>query len=417
MNPEIERTDSELEPAENPIESAIGIDSASSSTSDLEGDSLPEEQRKPLLEYPVVGIGASAGGLQAFQELLGSLDPKTGMAFALITHLAPDQRSYLTEILTQNTKMPVSSIEDGVRPEPNHVYVLLPNQLATLDKGVFKVSPRPAGARSPMPIDLFFRSLASEQKNFAVGEVLSGADADGAFGLKTIKGEGGLALVQAPETATHGSMPRSSIAADHVDLVKAPAELGVELSRLAEQFANPEVRTLELGGALNGDEQYFQRILQTLRSVSGVEFQQYKPATLRRRIGRRMMLMRLENLADYSRYLQVRPEELKLLQEDALISVTRFFRDPEVWDFLGSEILPSFFRDHSGDTPIRIWCAGCSSGEEVYSLAILFLEQIAKAGVDVTIQIFGTDASERSIEMARMEFTPRACNTKFQKSG
>jgi len=274
MEPESQGIDNELESAGISAEFTLD-DSSSPSSADLDGDaeSLREEQRKPLIEYPVVGIGASAGGLQAFQELLGSLDPKTGMAFALITHLAPDQRSYLTEILGQSTKMPVSPIENGVRPEQNHLYVLLPNQLAALNNGVFQVSPRPAGARSPMPIDLFFRSLASEQRNFAIGVVLSGADADGAFGLKAIKGEGGLALVQAPETATHGSMPRSSIAADHVDLVKAPAELGAELSRLAQQFAKPDVRALELGEALDGDEQHFQRILQLLRAVSGLEFQ------------------------------------------------------------------------------------------------------------------------------------------------
>ena len=410
MNPEKESADNELETAENSTGSSVVDESSSSRNGDLadKTDSLREEQRQPLIQYPVVGIGASAGGLQAFQELLGSLDSKTGMAFVLITHLAPDQRSYLTEILGQSTQMPVSPIESGARPEANHLYVLLPNQLATLDNGVFYVSPRPAGARSPMPIDLFFRSLAAEQKNFAIGVVLSGADADGAFGLKAIKGEGGLALVQAPETATHGSMPRSSIAADHVDLVKAPAELGAELSRLAKQFAMPDMRALELGEALSGDDQHFQRILQMLRGVSGLEFQQYKPATLRRRIGRRMMLMRLENLADYARYLQVRPEELRMLQEDALINVTRFFRDPEVWDFLSSDILPSFFRDHLSDTPVRIWCAGCSSGEEAYSLAILFLEQAATLGVDVTIQLFGTDASERSIEMARNGIYPES---------
>ena len=410
MTPNNERTGDEVELSTDSLEVFVDSD-ANSLTAvdpDSQADSLREEQRKPLLEYPVVGIGASAGGLQAFQELLRTLDPNTGMAFALITHLAPDQKSYLGEILGHSTKMPVFPIEHGVRPEPNHLYVLLPNQLATLEKGAFEVTSRPAGARSPMPIDLFFRSLAAEQKNFAVGVVLSGADADGAFGLKTIKGEGGLALVQAPETATHGSMPRNSIAADHVDIVRSPAELGVELSRLAGQFAKPDVRALEFGGNLDGDEQHFQRILQMLRGVSGLDFKQYKPATLRRRIGRRMMLMRLESLSDYARFLQVRPEELRLLQEDALISVTRFFRDDEVWDFLSNEILPSFFTDHASDQPVRIWCAGCSSGEEAYSLAILFLEYTAKAGLDTPIQLFGTDASERSVELARNGVYPES---------
>jgi len=378
-------------------------------------DSLHEEQRKPPLDYPVVGIGASAGGLQAIQEILRNLDANTDMAFCLITHLAPDQKSYLTEILAKETKMPVLPIEQGIRPEPNHLYVLLPNQLATLEEGVFQVIPRPPTHRSAMPIDLFFRSLGLEQKNFAVGVVLSGADSDGAFGLKLIKGEGGLALVQAPETATHGNMPRSSIAADHVDLVKAPSELGYELSRLAAHFSKPEVRALEMGEALDGDEQYFQRILQLMRGVSGLEFRQYKPATLRRRIGRRMMLMHMESLADYARYLQVRPEELRILQEDALINVTRFFRDAEVWDFLSQEVLPSFFRDHAKDAPVRIWCAGCSSGEEAFSLAILFLEYMATAGIDSTVQLFGTDASERSIDMARNGIYPESLQSEISE--
>jgi len=403
MNSEHQPADNGSELTEDSLAITTDADVAATRAIDLvgDGDSLREEQRKPSLEYPVVGIGASAGGLQAFQEVLRNLDVHTGMAFVLVTHLAPDQKSYLTEILTQSTKMPVSPIEQGTCPQPNHLYVLLPNQLVTLDGGIFRVTPRPAGGKSPMPIDLFFRSLAIEQKNFALGVVLSGADADGAFGLKAIKGEGGLALVQAPETALHGSMPRNSIAADHVDLVKSPAELGMELSRLAVQFAKPDVHALELGDALDGDEQHFQRILQMMRGVSGLEFKQYKPATLRRRIGRRMMLMRLESLADYARFLQVRPEELRLLQEDALINVTRFFRDPEIWEFLRNDLLPNFFRDHSTDTPIRIWCAGCSTGEEAYSLAIVFLEYLAQAGIETAIQLFGTDASERSIELAR----------------
>ena len=394
------------DPTVNPTGSSQGLNLSHEPESDA--DALPEEQRRPVLGYPVVGIGASAGGLQAFQELLRNLNPKTGMAFVLVTHLAPDQKSYLTEILTQSTTMPVLPIEQGTRPLPDHLYVLLPNEIVVLEAGAFRIIPRPPGGRSPMPIDLFFRSLANDQKNFAIGIVLSGADADGALGLKTIKGDGGLALVQTPESATHGSMPRSSIAADHVDLVKSPADLGIELTRLAKQFAKPDVRALEKGETLDGDEQYFQRILQLMRGVSGLEFGQYKPATLRRRIGRRMMLLHLETLSDYARFLQVRPEELRQLQEDALINVTRFFRDAEVWEFLASDILPGFFRDHAADTPIRIWCAGCSSGEEAYSLAILFLEQIAITGINATFQLFGTDASERSIEMARNGVYPES---------
>ena len=408
MTPENESAGNEFEKTSLSPSGSSVEDGYQPADQDLEADSLREEQRAPSLQFPIVGIGASAGGLQAFQELLRNLSPKTGMAYVLITHLAPDQKSYLTEILTQNTQMAVSPIEQGARPEPNHLYILLPNQLAALDHGIFQLVPRPAGSRSPMPIDFFFRSLAAEQRNFAIGVVLSGADADGALGLKTIKGEGGLALVQAPETATHGNMPRNSIAADHVDLVRSPADLGIELTRLSQQFSKPDVRALELGDGIDGDDQHFHRIMQLLRGVSGLDFRQYKPATLRRRIGRRMMLARSDNLADYARFLQVRPEELRLLQEDSLINVTRFFRDADVWEFLANEVVPNFFTGRASDLPIRVWCAGCSSGEEAYSLAILFLEYTARAGINTTIQLFGTDASERSVDMARNGIYPES---------
>jgi chemotaxis response regulator CheB len=254
----------------------------------------PEEQQSPALLYPVVGFGASAGGLQAFREILENLDSNTGMAFVLVTHLAPDQRSFMSEIVERYTQMPVVSISDGQRPLQNHLYVLQPNQALTLREGVFQVDTRPATERVPRTIDRFFHSLASDQKNHAIGVVLSGADADGALGLKAIKGEGGIALVQSPDTAQHSGMPRSSIASDHVDLVLPPAEIAIELGRLAHQFTRPEVRSLEEGVVAPNDEQSFGKILQLLRGVSGLDLRQYKPETIRRRIARRMILLRME---------------------------------------------------------------------------------------------------------------------------
>src|SRR6266567_6071521 len=218
-----------------------------------------EVQQGPALSYPVVGFGASAGGLQAFREILENLDPATGMAFVLVTHMAPDQKSFLAEIVERYTKMPVVHIEEGQRPLPNHLYVLLPNQWLTLRDGVFRVEEPSAGDRHPRTIDRFFHSLAADQKNHAVGVVLSGADSDGALGLKAIKGEGGIALVQTPDSAAHGWMPRSSIAADHVDLIIPPTEIAIELGRLGHQFSRPEVRSLEVGVASPEGEQSFQK--------------------------------------------------------------------------------------------------------------------------------------------------------------
>ncbi|HEY1987078.1 MAG TPA: CheR family methyltransferase [Terracidiphilus sp.] len=363
-------------------------------------------QQSPALPYPVVGFGASAGGLQAFKEILENLNPNTGMAFVLVTHLAPDQKSFLSQIVERYTRMPVLSIEDGLCPLANHLYVLLPNQLATLRGGVFHVEPRVAAERVPRTIDTFFRSLGAEQKNYAIGVVLSGADADGALGLKTIKGEGGIAIVQSPETATHVDMPRSSIAADHVDLVIPPGEIALELGRLAGQYTRRDVRTLEEGGVPASEELVFQRILQLLRGVSGLDLRPYKQETVRRRIARRMLLLRIEHMAEYARFLQLRGDELRCLQDDVLINVTRFFRDPGFWESLRANVFPVVVMDRPANKPIRVWSAGCSTGEEAYSLAILLLEYLSQNGLDTPVQIFGTDVSERSIETARAAVYP-----------
>ena len=358
------------------------------------------------LPFPIAAFGASAGGLQALKEILQSLGSDTGMAFVIITHLAADQRSYLTEITSHFTKMPVQAIEQGLRPQPNHLYILLPNQIARLSGGEFTIEPRMIDGKSPMVIDTFFRSLGMDQKNHAIGIVLSGADSDGASGLKAIKGEGGIALVQAPETAQHSSMPRMSIAADHVDMVVPPRELALELNRLGKQFKRPEVRLLEQAETPITDEQSFARILQIIRTSSGLDLRQYKPDTIRRRIARRMVLLRIDSLGEYLRFLQLRSDELKTLQEDVLINVTRFFRDPAFWHALSTEVLPAFFNNRPTEKPIRIWCAGCSTGEEVYSLAITILEYLIANGLETTVQIFGTDVSERSIEWARNAVYP-----------
>ncbi len=379
----------------------VGLDPPPSPAG-IEIESEAEEHQSPALMYPIVGFGASAGGLQAFREILENLDPATGMAFVLVTHLAPDQRSFMSEIVERYTQMPVLSIEDGQRPQPNHLYVLQPNQSLTLREGMFHVEARLAVERVPRTIDKFFHSLASDQKNHAIGVVLSGADADGALGLKAIKGEGGFALVQSPDTAQHSGMPRSSIASDHVDLVLPPAEIAIELGRLAHQFTRPEVRSLEQGTVAPDDEQSFQKIIQLLRSLSGLDLRMYKPETIRRRIARRMILLRMEHLSNYLRFLQIRTDELHTLQEDVLINVTRFFRDPGFWESMRTNVLPVLFQDRPPEKPIRIWCAGCSTGEEAYSLGIAILEHLSQNGLDTPVQIFGTDASEQSIETARI---------------
>ena len=380
--------------------------SADSSAIGFSVESNAQGFREPALPYPVVALSASASNLQPVRELLDTLDRSTGMAFVVLTQLSPDSPDVLADALSTYTSMPVAPATEGVRPDPNHVYILQPNHILRIRHGWFQTEERKAGNQKVPVIETFMRSLAADQRNHAIGVVLSGTDIGAAAGLKAIKGEGGLALVQTPESAPERSVAPNSIAADHVDLIVPGSELARELTRLAYQFTRPVIRSLEEGSIDSEDEQSFQRILQLLRPVSGLEFRQYKPETLRRRIGRRMMLLRQESLAEYYRFLQLRPEELRLLHEDLLINVTRFFRDPSFWDSLRENVLPPLLQGRSEDRPIRIWCAGCSTGEEAYSLAMIVIEYLSAHGLEIPVQMFGTDASEHSIEMARTGIYP-----------
>jgi two-component system CheB/CheR fusion protein len=238
--------------------------------------------------------------------------------------------------------------------------------------------------------------------------VLSGTDSDGALGLKAIKGEGGITMVQSPESARFSEMPRSSISNDHVDRILPPAQLANELGQLGSQFRHPALRPLEDGAPQPGDEHQFSRIVNLLRSVSGVDFRLYKPTTIRRRIARRMLLHRSQTLGEYAGFLQGNPKELRELQEDALINVTRFFRDPPVFEALKQIILPRIFEEREPDQQVRIWVAGCSSGEEAYSIAISLLEYLTGQPFEPPIQIFGTDASDLNIQKARTGIYPES---------
>jgi two-component system CheB/CheR fusion protein len=238
--------------------------------------------------------------------------------------------------------------------------------------------------------------------------VLSGMDSDGALGSRAIKGEGGITLVQAPESARYPEMPRSSISADHVDMVLPPWQIGRQLSEFARRYQSPDVQQLEKGGRARDEEKYFSRILKQLKSVSGVDFRLYKPSTLRRRLARRMLMHRINTLAEYASILQNSPKELRELQEDILISVTRLFRDPEVFEALKEAVFNRIFQERAPDQQVRVWVAGCSSGEEVYSIAISMLEVLAGTPVEPPIQIFGTDASEASVQRARLGLYPES---------
>jgi two-component system, chemotaxis family, CheB/CheR fusion protein len=332
LDGETHRTGLESEYVPVPTSQTVGVSAAP-----VVSDTRDEAEDGRPLPFNVVGIGASAGGIEAYIELLEHLPPKTDMAYVLVLHMAADQKSHLREILARHTPMPVEEIASGMRIEMNHVYVAPPRSLLRVEKGVFQFEAPNSAKRT---IDYFFYSLATDQKNRAIGIILSGMDSDGALGMRAIKGEGGITMVQTPETAQHPDMPRSSIAVDHVDIVSPPSAIAAQLAQLSRQFRETSLRLLQDGAAADGEEHYLTRILSMMRNVSGVEFRLYKPTTIRRRIARRMLLHRIDTLRDYAAFLQANPVELRELHEDALINVTRFFRDPDVYEAFKSSALP-----------------------------------------------------------------------------
>ena len=351
--------------------------------------------------FPIVGIAASAGGLEAFTGLLSHLPVDTGMAFVLIQHLAPDHKSLLTEILARTTKMRVSEVKDGMAVEPNQVYVIPPNTKMVLSKGLLQLSPREKIYGKYMPGDAFFTSLALDRGYKAIAVVLSGGDGDGSEGLKAIKAAGGMSFAQCQGTAKVDSMPNTAVATGNVDFVLPPEKIAEELgnysrsSFLTRPLPLTKIEELpEHGDALT-------TIFALLKSTAGVDFTHYKPTTIARRIQRRMVLHKLESLDDYAQHLGKNSAEVKALYEEILIHVTSFFRDPEVFDKLKELVFPAITKNKSANAPIRIWVAGCSTGEEVYSIAICLLEFLGDRVIPPPIQIFATDISEGAIGKAR----------------
>jgi two-component system, chemotaxis family, CheB/CheR fusion protein len=359
-------------------------------------------------KFPIVGIAASAGGLEAFTQLLSHLPIDTGMAFVLILHLSPDRESMLTEILTRATPMLVSQAQEGMLVEPDRVYVIPPNKKMAIDAGVLKLSPREKVFGKYMPGDAFLTSLAADLGNLAIAVVLSGGDGDGTLGLTAIKDAGGVTFAQCEGTARFDSMPTTAIATGNVDFVLSPEQMAAELVEIGRHplliRPQPLIETNERGTIAAQTD--LMTIFALLKSTTGVDFSHYKPKTLDRRIQRRMLLCKLEQLTDYVAYLQAHPTEVKVLYEEILIHVTSFFRDPEAFELLKTKVFPTIAQNKSVELPIRIWVAGCSTGEEVYSIAICLLEFLADRLPQPPIQIFATDISELAIEKARAGIYP-----------
>lgn len=363
-------------------------------------------ESQPQTPFPVVGVGASAGGLEAFTDLLHALPPNTNMAFVLVQHLDPRHGSMLRELLSPATPMIVSEAADGMRVEPNQVYVIPPNASLTISNGALRVELR---GDHQMTIDHFFRSLAVEYGSRAVGVILSGTASDGTLGLKAIKAEGGITFAQDESSAKYDGMPRSAVMAGCVDFVLPPDGIASELSRLSR---HPFVDVVRHDGDLPpAAEEQFSQILSQLRAATGVDFAYYKHATIRRRVLRRMALLKIEQVPQYADYLRKNPAERQALFADILINVTGFFREPATFDSIRDKIFPAIFKDRKSEDPVRIWVPGCATGEEAYSIAMVLIEYMRPKGLESPIQIFGTDLSESSLEKARAGFYAASIST------
>lgn len=361
----------------------------------------PAQPPKTDAFFPVVGIAASAGGLEAFTELISHLPTDTGMAFVLIQHLSPDHVSLLAEIISRVTPMPVRQVEDGMQVEPNQVYVIPPGTQMTIANRRLHLSPRQKTEGKYLPADTFFESLAADQDSKAIAVVLSGTDGDGSRKLEAIKIAGGMTFAQCEASAKFDGMPSTAVATGNVDFVLPPQAIAEQLTKFSRQpsLFNPKPlqfvkQVVEPGDALT-------QIFARLRTTTSIDFTAYKPSTLNRRIQRRMLLYKFETLEDYAQYLQDHPNEVQALYAEILIHVTRFFRDPEIFEQLKTQVFPAISQNKTAETPLRFWIAGCSTGEEVYSIAICLLEYFNDRATLPPIQIFATDISESALNKAR----------------
>lgn len=359
--------------------------------------------------FAVVAVGASAGGLEAFTELLHALPNNTGLAFVFIQHLDPTHHSVLAELLARNSSMPVIEAKDGMAVEPNHAYVIPPNVNMGIAQRRLQLTPRGTAPWPHTPIDFFMQSLAEARNSRSIGVVLSGTASDGTRGLAAIKAEGGITFAQDEKSAKYSGMPHSAIASGCVDFVLPPDKIGQELARISghpylrRYHAHAKASSVAEASPPQGN---FDRIFSLLRNKGGINFSLYKLGTVQRRTLRRMAIHKIEHVRDYAKYLQRHSEEAEHLCQDLLIPVTSFFRDPEAFEALKNKVFPAILKDKSAKKGIRIWAPGCSTGEETYSLAIVLFEFLGDKAANFEIQLFGTDVNERGIEKARAGVYP-----------
>lgn len=356
--------------------------------------------------FPIVAIGASAGGLEAVTELLQHLPPDTGMAYMYIQHMEPSHKSMLSAILAKNTKMKVLEAKHLLPVEKDTLYIIPPDKDTSIVDGTLKQTNRSEKPVMKKTIDQFFTVLAEKQKNGVIGIVLSGAANDGTLGLKAIKSAGGLTFAQ-NETAKFQSMPKSATAEGVVDMVLSPKDMAKELERLSQHTDVIQTVMQDLSRELPPDEdEDLAGIIQLLKRSAGVDFTHYKMNTIKRRIVRRMLLQKMTAIKDYHQFLKTNNNEVAVLYQDLLINVTTFFRDPDAMEYLKKTLFPDLVKKIKSNNPLRIWVPACSTGEEAYSIAMLLTEVMGDKVSTGSIQIFATDLSEPAIARARLGLYP-----------
>lgn len=371
-------------------------------------------QKKAPSKFPIVGIGASAGGLAAFESFFSAIPTETnsGMAFVLIQHLAPDHESLLSNIIQNYTRMEVFEVENGMPAQPNCVYIIPPNRdMAILNNTFQLLEPSlPHGHR--LPIDFFFHSLAQDQHKRAIAIILSGTGSDGSKGIASIKAQGGIVMAEDLDSCEFDGMPKSAINTGLVDYVLPPGQM---LEQLISSIEHPAKRSAKNLSVSESKENDLHKIFILLHDQTGHDFSQYKPSTVNRRIQRRMAVQHIDSLQKYAKYLQHTPAEIDALFGDLLIGVSNFFRDPEAFAILKADIIPKILSQKPSGSSIRVWSTGCSTGEEAYSIAILFKECMEETKQNFTVQIFATDIDPKAIAIARAGTYPSSISDHVSK--
>src|SRR5271157_4804846 len=372
---------------------------AGSAAESLDGTEVLRSRDAPFV---VVGVGASAGGLEALSDLLANLPEKTGMAVVVVQHLDPKHESKLSNLLSRVTHLPVLEATQDLAVQPDHVYVIPKNTTMTIAQGVLQLAPRGGVRGTHLPIDLFLKSLAEDRQAAAIGVILSGTGSDGTLGMEEIKAAGGITFAQDESSAKYPGMPQSAARSGCVDLVLPPDQIARELTRIGQHpYVVPDQAAQAGAWPSAEDDLHFGKILAILRAAFRVDFSAYRETTVRRRVLRRMVLHTKDNLADYYQHLRRDSAEVEALYQDILINVTSFFREPQTFEALKESAFPEILKTKNWDTPIRVWVPGCSTGQEAYSLAIALVEFLEQQPVRPPIQIFATDLRTVSLVKAR----------------